>query len=479
MDKKMKKIYLFNAGKKVNTQMNMPVAMLHVASKIIKEYDVKIIDTRVEEYEHLDFEDVLYCGITSITGKQIIDSIEVCKFIREKTDAPIVWGGIHPSSLPKQTCEHSMVDIVCMGEGEETALHLAHAIENGTPLKEVKGIAFFEGDEYVETEQRDFIDMNEIDLPYHLIDVNKYEIKDIISLHTSRGCPYKCIYCHQRVYNKTSYRSMNAIKVVDEIERVLKLSDANRIGFNEDNFFLSKKRVTEICNEIKKRNLNIEWDALGRADDLARYDDEFFQMLVESGCVAVSVGAESGSEKILEYVKKGTKLSDNYKMLERCNQFGISVLINTVIGFPNETKEDVYKTLSFIEDRGKIDGHSQSSHLFTFIPFPNTPIMGDAIKSGFKPPTSLEGWGKYSYSSAEAVGLFDKKYCQFLDTVATLTLFGFDRGHSTKNIVKKIAIKLLTFSAKTRFRYRFFSFPIEWKIFTFMKKRMTDWYGTK
>lgn len=473
-----KKIFLFQPGAKEKIATIPPFGLLHLAA-MLKEarYNVKIVDTRVDDYYSIDLKDALFCGITAFTGSQITQALEIARFIRDNNpDVPIVWGGIHASILPLQTCEHPLVDVVVKGEGEETIVELARMFENGSPLEDVNGILYKKNGEVIENPDRPFIDLNKIPfLPYELLNHERCDFSTIY-LNTSRGCPYNCAFCYNRSYNKLSYRAKDPERVLDEIEYILKKFNADSIHFNDDNFFVKRKRVEKICQGLLDRKLDIKWSALCRVDYFSKYDDEFIDLLVKSGCTGLSFGAESGSQQVLDCINKGIKVEDTLATIKRSKEHGMDCDFSFVIGFPGETKQDVYRTIDLIDEKGRIDSHSGGVHVFIYIPYPGTPLFNEATRHGFKHPESLEEWGTLYFGDTSKImpdcqsKIYDKKYARFLETVSGIVQVIFAL-HSTTNPVKRMVIGLLTVSGKIRWKYRFFKFPIEWQIFHIYKAR--------
>jgi radical SAM superfamily enzyme YgiQ (UPF0313 family) len=469
-----KKIYLFQPGAKEGVANTPPIGILHLAS-VLKEakYDVKIVDIRVEDYQSIDLNDTLFCGITAFTGTMVTWGLKIAKFIRDKNpEIPIVWGGVHASILPKQTCEHPLVDMVVKGEGEKTVVELAKALESGSTLEDIEGVVYKNDEEIIENPDRPFIDLNELPyLPYELLNSEKYNLSTVY-VHTSRGCPYNCKFCYNRNYNKLSYRSKEPERVLDEIEYVLKKfgSNVTEISFVEDNFFVSRKRVEKICKGLIDRKINIKWSALCRVDYFSKYSDEFIDLLVKSGCRAIAFGAESGSEKVLESINKGIKVEDTLTTIKRCKEFGIASDFSFVIGLPGETRRDIYKTMDLIDERERIDHHNGASHIFIYVPYPGTPLFADAVKMGFDNPSSLEEWGDLYFGGKTKIfpdcqsKVYGKKHARLLETLFGIVHIIFQK-HSTTNPIKRAMIGFLMASGKFRWRHKFFSFPIEWMIF--------------
>jgi anaerobic magnesium-protoporphyrin IX monomethyl ester cyclase len=468
----------------------LPLSIMYVAAALKKGgYAPKIIDTRIEPLSGLDDRDLIYVGITSMSGSQITHGLEVAKQIRaQRPELPIVWGGLHPSMLPEQTIENEFVDIVVRQEGEETAVELAHALKNHLPLANVKGITFKDRGKIVNTTDRAFINLDTIgNLDYGLVKLDKYlDVRDYFSYHSSRGCPHQCIFCHNQCYNKLSWRKKSSKVVVKEMRYLIEDFGIKSFVFHEDNFFVSKERVREICSAIVENGWKINWTAQDRVDYFAGYDEAFISLLKESGCDHIFFGGESGSQKILDYVKKGITLNQTIEAVKKCKQIGITPQISFVIGWPEESWEDLCETLDFVDRLRSIHDGVEINNLFILGIFPGTPMYDIAKALGAKEYRSLEEWGSWRLDRSDLPWI-SKSYRLELTAVSNIVRFNFihQKLCSTTPDVKKarlagnsivvVAYEILHYifniSARYRWQRRWFKHPYEWLLWGFVKDK--------
>ena len=180
------------------------------------------------------------------------------KVRKEKPNVPIVWGGVHPTLLPEQTVKNEYVDVVVRGEGEAVVVDLADCIASGKPLDKVKGITFKVNKEIRNNPDAEIIDMDKIpiELPFELLKLDKYPSLTAGRVHiqTSRGCPHRCGFCYNILFNRHAWRGKSAKRVLDEIEFLMqKFPQTKIIDPIDDNFFVDKKRVEDICNGLISR----------------------------------------------------------------------------------------------------------------------------------------------------------------------------------------------------------------------------------
>ena len=205
-----------------------PHSLLSVAAPLQKEgYRVKIIVQRVNPLWEKDLKDsitsdLVTVGISCMTGTQIKHALNAATIVRDATDGkvPIIWGGPHPSILPEQTLQNDKVDIICIGEGDITLHEVVGALIDKSPLSEINGIAFKDGEKIVITPQRPLINVEELlPVPWDLVDVERYIHRDFYikgvggSLdigQTSRGCPYMCGFCVSASLRQRKWRPLSS-----------------------------------------------------------------------------------------------------------------------------------------------------------------------------------------------------------------------------------------------------------------------------
>ncbi|HQO58178.1 MAG TPA: cobalamin-dependent protein, partial [Candidatus Omnitrophota bacterium] len=187
-----------------------PHALLTVAAPIVKAgYAVTLLDQRtmpltIDDLRHYISSDLICVGISTMTGTQVRHALHLARLVRQLTDGkvPIIWGGCHPSVMPEQTLENENVDIVIVGEGDQTFLETVQALEHKQSLKQVRGLLYSDGRAAIKTPPRPLLDVETLlPTPWELVDVEKYIHKDMYlqnSLRvldigqTSRGCPFNC-----------------------------------------------------------------------------------------------------------------------------------------------------------------------------------------------------------------------------------------------------------------------------------------------
>ncbi len=459
--------------------IEIPQSVLFIAAYLVKAgFSVKIIDQRVDEnWKEILKKEAVHAkivGISSMTGKQIDYGIEIAKIVRKVSKAKIVWGGIHPSIMPEQTIKNNLVDVVCVGEGEEVMVNLM----KNKNWEKVKGIYFKKDGEVIKTEPQNFLDMNKTpEFPFHLLDMNNYFNPFVgvkaLHLHTSRGCPNRCAFCYNRVFNKGRWRCMNAKKVAELMELVVKKFNLGGIVFAEDNFFVDLKRVEEIFKELDKKNIHIRWKADCRIDYLDRMSEEFLTFLENHGLDTLDIGVESGSDRTLKRIQKDITAEQVYRVNKKLAKRDITLRYSFMMGMPDESEKDRKETLMMILRLTEQNKNAMIGNVAIFSPYPGCKMFDEVIPLGYRPPTTLEGWADFNYTTTD-MPFINKKIKKRLENISHMSRFVDGRMIKRYLIKRKLMWNMANIYSKiVRYRWKkeFFSFMPELEVFKFAFNR--------
>ncbi|MFH1210762.1 MAG: radical SAM protein [archaeon] len=478
----MKSVLLIFPGN-IENQPRLPFSILVLASHLRKKnIPVEVLDTRVQPYNNVNYDKYMLIGVSAKTGEQLSSAVKLCKYIKSKSKTPIVWGGPHATFFPEQTCKSELVDFVVRSEGEETLYELVKAIQEKKEFEKIKGLTFKRDGKVISNEDREFIDMNKLEIPaYDLVNFSDYiDSVKYLTIETSRGCPHRCSFCYVHQFHKRKWRFKSVQKVISEIKEIRKKYGANSFFIADDNFFVIKSRVIELCNEIVKNQLNIKIFAQARADYFANYSEEELNLIAKSGFEFLSIGAESGSQRVLDMINKDIKVEDIFNSAKKCINHKIRPVYSFVIGIPGERLNDLNVTLDAYQKLRKISKNVEVSGLNIFTPYPGTPLYEEAIKNGYKPYKTLEGWADWKFSDLSNITWLTKKSKNNLQTLAKLSLFicirdrlnsygkKFKRkkiGTLQRNILWYLGSPILSLDAAIRLKLRFFSLGYEWLLF--------------
>jgi anaerobic magnesium-protoporphyrin IX monomethyl ester cyclase len=246
------------------------------------------------------------------------------------------------------------VDYVVRGEGEETLKELLAALDNNREVSEVQGIAFRRNGETMLTSARAVIrDLDALPLPaWDLIDIDAYRQIWLdhhgyfsLNIATTRGCPFKCNWCAKPIYGNR-YTSRSPQHVVREIEMLIKNYSPSYFWMCDDIFGLKPGWVQEFKGLLHEKNIKIRYKIQSRVDLLLQEDT--LDALAQSGADTIWVGAESGSQKILDAMDKGTKVEEIYQATRLMKQKGIKVAFFLQFGYLGETQEDIDATINMV-----------------------------------------------------------------------------------------------------------------------------------
>jgi len=398
--------------------VTIPHGLLHLAAPLIKNgYDVKIIDEVVEKDARAILKEELaknpLCvGISSMTGAQLANGLKFSEFIKENSNIPVIWGGSHPTILPRETLEDPLVDIVVYGEGEKTFVTLLDAIKAGKELAGIPGVGYKDEKGIHLNTEAELTDLEEVpELPFHLIKMEKYitsvEKKGItryFEIHSSRGCPYNCGFCQNSVHNNR-WRRKSVEKIIDELKFLVNNYGIDGITWEDEMFSLNKNRIKQICESIISEGLKVRLRAGFRVDHFSKLDDETIELMKKAGFIHFGFGVESGSSRILKYISKDITLEQINEVIAKVKKHGFLATYNFMSGFPSETKEEMQETLSliykiFYENRTMIYPVSGPSF---YTPFPGTKLFYECVNLGYKAPELFRDWSKYDYNNIDLV----------------------------------------------------------------------------
>jgi anaerobic magnesium-protoporphyrin IX monomethyl ester cyclase len=254
--------------------------------------------------------------------------------------AHIVVGGPHATPLPRHVLRYySAVDTVCVGESDRTFLDIVERIERGEPIRGVPGTYYRDGDRITEGPERASVENLD-----ELASVQTYF--DTHILMTSRGCPWNCTFCGAETSWGRGFRANSVAYTLGAIERVLPRLPVKMIQIKDDTFTTHKKRVLELCHGIREKKLEFFWSCDTRVDLLT---DELLREMRLAGCQRLSLGVESGSQRILDAIDKKITVAEILESTALAKKYGIKVRYFMMLGNRGDNAETFHETLAFLE----------------------------------------------------------------------------------------------------------------------------------
>lgn len=336
-------------------------------------------------------------GFTAVTVS-VHNAAAVASLIKQKRPSvTTLIGGHHFTAVPKETMDlFPSFDIGVIGEGETTIVELLDALKGNRKLQDVKGLCLRDGRDYILTGPRERIqDLDTLPpfawdlLPkideYYCPPVHTVKRLPATNLVTSRGCPSQCIFCDRTVYGNrgTAYSAARVLEMMKDLKENYGIRE---IQFRDDNFTVFRKRLIELCGLLKESKLDIVWSCAGRVDMVT---PEILKMMKEAGCWQIWYGVESGSQKVLDTIKKGTKIEGIRQAVEWTRDAGINPCGFFIIGHPGETHETAKETIKFALSLPITETHA------TFMtPFPGSDLYKNHQLYGTFEFTDNNDWKK-------------------------------------------------------------------------------------
>ncbi|MBU0756894.1 MAG: B12-binding domain-containing radical SAM protein [Nanoarchaeota archaeon] len=375
-------------GAAAKMSLNIPLSLLFLA-EFLKDYHIAVYDERVDPYSEfvrlLD-EKPLFVGFSIMTGIQIRNSLNLAEIVKQR-GIPTVFGGVHASIFPEQTAEDPRVDYVIVGEGEAGIKYAAQRLEKGIlPEKIIR---------------KEPLSLDTVHyLPYSLVDIEKYTNAFTIPgrslpFQFSRGCPFQCTFCSNPVLSKGKWRHMSVDVAVNHLNRLVDTYKLYGITFFDENITTNPKLFNELASKINNR---FKWFVQSRSNLLLKYDLDYLEKM---GAIGVSCGLESGSPDILEQVRKLETVNEYIEVNKRLSKTNLTVVYNFMMGFPNESLEDLKKTVALAVRMLEDNPNAQNNTFYLLTPYPGTEIGEKYLKD--KMPKSLEEWsdfGRHNFTSS-------------------------------------------------------------------------------
>jgi radical SAM superfamily enzyme YgiQ (UPF0313 family) len=334
-----------------------PLGLLYLSSYLkSKGFDVGIYDSTFQTFpdfsQHLDEARAPVVGIYAnmMTRATVLQMLPLCR----ERGATVVVGGPDPANYPEDYLERG-ADVVVIGEGELTLEELLPHLARHGPrrLAGIRGLAYREGDRVVTTPPRPYIqDLDGLPFPDRAaIDVGQYldvwrqhHGEGSLSLITARGCPYHCRFCSHAVFGYT-HRRRSPENVADEVEELLHTYRPDTLWYSDDVFTLQRRWLSDFAASLKRRQIAIPFETTSRED---RLDEEVVRTLAEMGARRVWIGAESGSQRILDAMERDTDAERVPEVVRLLQRYGIQAGLFIMLGYEGEEISDLEATLDLL-----------------------------------------------------------------------------------------------------------------------------------
>ncbi len=394
----------------------VPLGILYIAAYLEKNnIQVTVFDTTFSTFENQCAEliktppRIIGIYVNLMTRLNVLRLIQFIKTEKILSGTKTILGGPEV----KHSAENFLAagaDFVITGEGEETMYELSEAIlKNHSDFSNIKSVVYANGREYVHNPERQNIrDINTLPFPAReKVDLQKYfdvwkkrHGQSAVSVSTMRGCPYTCKWCSRAVYGQ-SYRRRDAELVVQELQWIHENYQVDTVWFVDDVFTISHKWLGEFNVAVKALNISLKYECITRAD---RMNEEVIQLLKESGCYRVWIGAESGSQKIIDAMDRRVEVGQVRSMIHKTREAGLQAGTFIMVGYPGETEADLEETLQHL----KLSDPDQYTITVAY-PIRGTPLFEETKKDFINPPN----WDKGSDRQIDFKRTYSRKYYDF------------------------------------------------------------------
>lgn len=294
-------------------------------------------------------------GLTAMTNN-VYSVFEMLHALRTSWRGPVIIGGPHATLFPEQVLANGDIDYVVVGEGEETLVELVGALAahnlrpDATVLRGIRGLCFRDGQDVVCNAARSLIsDLDALPFPArHLYDLERYPLyaangERMVTLLSSRGCPYNCSYCFKGIVGRT-YRQRSPENVLAEMRQLIETYGYQHFYFIDDLFTLDTKRLQALTSAMIGQGLDVRWQCLARVDRIRRED---LAMMYRAGCREVHFGIESGNAGILAGLDKRITMAQVRQAVGWAAEIGIAAKGYFMLGLPGDTEETMRQTIAF------------------------------------------------------------------------------------------------------------------------------------
>ena len=345
----------------------LPMNLLYLAGYVLKENPnvlTRVLDGQVHDLNLSEMKSLIaqrywdIIGIGYWTGQASV-AFELSKFIKKETGSLLVHGGVHPTLCPEEAAEYC--DIVVRGEGEETFAEIIRLFPEREKIFKIPGLAFQTANGLKVNAPRPLIkNLNDVPFPaFNLIPNLKIYDSPMhvtgglrVPLIGSRGCPYTCTFCSSPLIWEKKVRWRSASNIVDEMEEVIRSYGITQFHFWDDNIMLNRRYIEELCGEIKKRHLKINWCGLTRASHVNKFK-EVLPVMKESGCVGIEIGIESFTEESTDIVRKGEGTQEMIDASCNMEKAGIAPLYTHMLFNPGENITGYWEKQKFLDEVNK------------------------------------------------------------------------------------------------------------------------------
>ena len=385
----------------------MPLALLAIGSELDPElYEVVIVDGRLEPdpesavLAHLA--GALCLGVTVLTGAPISDALRISRLAKHtRPDLPVVWGGWHPSMFARECLVEPSVDVTVRGQGEETFCEIVQRLAAGRSLEGCAGCTVRLADGTIcENPPRPLAPVDKFRAhDYGLIPMERYfrlKGKRQLDYISSQGCAFRCAFCSDPFVYGRKWVGLEPTRMAMRLKELWDRYHFNDVNFQDETFFTRARRVQALADHIVRSGMNITWAATMRADQGVRLPEDVWARCKQSGLRRLLVGVESGSNEMLQRIRKDIRIEQVFHTAGRMLKYGIAGHFPFIVGFPDESDASIQATLDCAKRLRSLSPDFLTP-IYYFKPYPGSELVIEAVARGFQLPGTLEAWSTFDY----------------------------------------------------------------------------------
>src|SRR5215813_5875290 len=311
-----------------------------------------------------------FVGFSSVCSSYPVTLRIACQVKRLQPDSIVAFGGPQASAVDLATLEaYAPIDLVVRGEAEQTLPQLLEALVQGRLPDDVPGITFRRGGKTVRNpDAAGITDLDSLPFPaFHLLP--GMETCRFMPLELGRGCPFSCTFCSTNDFFRRRFRLKSPGRMLEEMRRVKSTYGIDTFELVHDMFTVDRRRVAAFCEALLESSEKFYWGCSARTDCI---DEELIELMASAGCRGIFFGIETGSARMQKIIDKGLDLADSAARVRACDKSKIKTAVSLIVGFPEETKEDLRSTIGFFMDSLRSD-HADPQ-LVILAPLAGTPI---------------------------------------------------------------------------------------------------------
>jgi anaerobic magnesium-protoporphyrin IX monomethyl ester cyclase len=397
-----KKVVLYNPRAVFWT---LPLGLVAVGSALGPEWDVRIVDARLEQDPLRrvadEARDAVCVGMGVLTGAPIRDALAATEAVRRAAPGvPVVWGGWHPSLFPDDTVR--VADAAVVGQGEVTFAELVRAYAAGASPAGIAGVVWRDAEGVHHEAARALVDVN--CLPPHdyaLVPVERYfahKKRRQLDYISSIGCRFRCAFCADPEVYGRAWSGLAPSRVAAELAALHKRYGFDDVAFQDETFFTDTRRVTALAEALSGAGHPFTWTATMRADQGTRLPEDTLAACRRAGLRRVMVGVEAGTDPMLKRIAKDITVQQVRATADKLLRHGISAIWNFIVGFPDEDEETFAAALSLARELAAMSPDFEIP-IFFFRPYPGSALSRD-LADRYPFPTTLQGWADFDYVGA-------------------------------------------------------------------------------